>query len=144
MAGRRWIANKFMKFQRVLNTEQDVEWLYAFDIHCNGFFPVFVLLGPVQFFLSPLLLKDNFMALLIGNTLYAFALCYYHYITFLGYTGKCDGEPSSPPAADVLLSLFTQRCRSCNTSRSFCTRLLWWPSRICCRSSCTSTLASTL
>ncbi|KAL2936313.1 Protein unc-50-like protein [Bienertia sinuspersici] len=24
--------------------EQRVEWLYAFDVHCNSFFPLFVLL----------------------------------------------------------------------------------------------------
>jgi len=64
----------------------ELEWLYAFDIHCNSFFPLFVLLFPVQFVLSPLLLGRNFIACVLSNTLYAVAFSCYHYITFLGYS----------------------------------------------------------
>lgn len=31
--------------------------MYAFDVHCNAFFPAFLLLGPLQLALSPLLLS---------------------------------------------------------------------------------------
>ncbi len=41
----------------MLTTDQRVEWLYAFDVHCNGFFPLYVLLYVVQFFLTPILLQ---------------------------------------------------------------------------------------
>ncbi len=33
----RWLANTHLRFERVMsNTDQRVEWLYAFDIHCNA------------------------------------------------------------------------------------------------------------
>jgi hypothetical protein len=63
-----------------------VEWLYAFDVHCNAFFPLFLLLYVAQYFLLPVLLNDGFVALLCSNTLFALAFSYYHYITFLGYS----------------------------------------------------------
>jgi len=82
----RWYANKYLKVQRMMNVEQSVDWLYAFDIHCNGFFPLFVVLWPLQFVLSPLLLRPDFLCTLMANTLYALAFGYYYYITFLGYS----------------------------------------------------------
>jgi hypothetical protein len=82
----RWAANRYMKVQRLLHTDQAVEWLYAFDIHCNGFFPLFVLLYVVQFFLSPFIMRDTFLALLLANALYAFAFGYYWFLTFLGFS----------------------------------------------------------
>lgn len=93
------------------SVDQDVEWLYAFDVHCNAFFPLFVLLyvvqvqshtdkqnpaqtcsliqlvhvsGP-QYILLPFLLNGSFIACLVGNTLYLAATGYYFYFTFLGY-----------------------------------------------------------
>eukprot|EP00823_Brevimastigomonas_motovehiculus_P000164 TRINITY_DN10277_c0_g1_i1.p1 TRINITY_DN10277_c0_g1~~TRINITY_DN10277_c0_g1_i1.p1 ORF type:complete len:240 (-),score=20.21 TRINITY_DN10277_c0_g1_i1:52-771(-) len=80
-----WMANKYMIAQRIMSVEQEVEWLYCFDIHCNGFFPVFLLLFVVQFFLSPLLLRMDLLATIFANSLYAFAFSYYYYISFLGY-----------------------------------------------------------
>jgi len=81
-----WYANKYLNVQRILSTKQEVEWLYAFDIHCNSFFPMFVLLYVVQYFLSPLILSTDFVATLVANTLYGFAFAYYNYVTFLGYS----------------------------------------------------------
>ena len=42
----RLVANKhLMMSERSPNhVKQDVEWLYAFDVHCNAFVPLFVLL----------------------------------------------------------------------------------------------------
>lgn len=41
----REIANRHLTAQTSsTHVRQQVEWLYAFDIHCNSFFPVFVLL----------------------------------------------------------------------------------------------------
>lgn len=79
------IANRLFRVQRYLTTEQSVEWLYAFDVHCNAFFPLFVLLYVAQFFLAPMLLHDNILSVLVSNTLYVSAICYYWYITFLGF-----------------------------------------------------------
>ncbi|CAA2968492.1 unc-50 homolog [Olea europaea subsp. europaea] len=65
--------------------EQRVEWLYAFDVHCNSFFPMFVLLYVVHYFLSPLLVAHGFVPELLSNLLFMVALSYYHYINYLGY-----------------------------------------------------------
>jgi hypothetical protein len=41
----REIANRHLTVtQSTSHVKQQVEWLYAFDIHCNAFFPVFVVL----------------------------------------------------------------------------------------------------
>lgn len=82
----RWFANKHMKSPGLVSVAVHVEWLYAFDIHCNAFFPFFVLLYVVQYFLSPILIQKSFLSCVLANALYAFAGCYYLYITFLGYS----------------------------------------------------------
>ncbi|KAJ0011255.1 hypothetical protein Pint_33850 [Pistacia integerrima] len=79
--------------------EQRVEWqvrklllsiyqLYAFDVHCNSFFPLFVMLYVIHYFLSPLLVAHGFIPVLLSNLLFMVAACYYHYLNFLGYDGK--------------------------------------------------------
>jgi len=109
----RWFSNKLLRVQAVHSVEQSVEWAYSFDIHCNSFIPVFVILYLLQFFFMPILLNANFSILstILGNTMYFVALVYYTYITFLGYNGNhlsfptllsllhplTLGFPSSPP-----------------------------------------------
>ncbi|XP_024034663.1 protein unc-50 homolog isoform X2 [Citrus clementina] len=65
--------------------EQRVEWLYAFDVHCNSFFPMFVMLYVIHYFLSPLLMVHGFIPVLLSNLLFMAAASYYHYLNFLGY-----------------------------------------------------------
>ncbi|KAI4298508.1 hypothetical protein L6164_032058 [Bauhinia variegata] len=65
--------------------EQRVEWLYAFDVHCNSFFPTFVLLYVIHYFLSPLLVTHSFISVLLSNLLFMVGGSYYHYLNFLGY-----------------------------------------------------------
>ncbi|KAK4766395.1 hypothetical protein SAY87_008037 [Trapa incisa] len=65
--------------------EQRVEWLYAFDVHCNSFFPIFVLLYVIHYFVSPLLIAHGFIPVLLSNLLFLVAASYYHYLNFLGY-----------------------------------------------------------
>ncbi|XP_038996031.1 protein unc-50 homolog isoform X2 [Hibiscus syriacus] len=65
--------------------EQRVEWLYAFDVHCNSFFPMFVMLYVIHYFLSPLLVAHGFIPELLSNLLLMVAASYYHYLNFLGY-----------------------------------------------------------
>jgi len=67
------------------SVKQSVEWLYAFDIHCNAFFPMFMVLYVLQFFLLPVVLGKSFTALLLANVLYATGFSWYCYITHLGY-----------------------------------------------------------
>mmetsp|Transcript_29317 Transcript_29317/g.42543 ORF Transcript_29317/g.42543 Transcript_29317/m.42543 type:complete len:357 (-) Transcript_29317:442-1512(-) len=70
---------------REIHVKQKVEWLYAFDIHCNAFFPMFVLLYALQFFLLPFVLGKSLFAMVLANTLYGIAFSWYFYITHLGY-----------------------------------------------------------
>ncbi len=84
-----------MRLRRVHSVDQEVEWLYAFDVHCNGFFPLFVLLFVGQYFLSPLLMGNGFVSVFLANSLYALAFSYYHYVSFLGYSGNTSCHVSS-------------------------------------------------
>ena len=65
--------------------EQYVEILYAFDIHCNGMFPLVMLTSVLQYIFLPFLLSEGLVARVAGNTLYLIGLSAYTYITFLGY-----------------------------------------------------------
>lgn len=101
------LAKRFLKGRGrtigtdVLAAREELEFGYCFDVHCNAFFPVFVWLYVVQYLIMPLLMKDLWydtpggselmrcvcrISLFLGNTLYAVALLYYSYITFLGYS----------------------------------------------------------
>lgn len=83
----RLVANQhlMMSERSPSHVKQDVEWLYAFDVHCNAFVPLFVLLYVVQFFLLPLVLGTSLLSMGFSNTLYAAAFGWYFYITHLGY-----------------------------------------------------------
>jgi len=86
-----WISNKYLRSSRSSGSsarssdDHTVEWLYAFDVHCNSFFPLFLLLYVGQFFLLPLVLSGGFFSTLLGNTVYLLAFVSYFHITFLGY-----------------------------------------------------------
>ncbi|KAJ7544601.1 hypothetical protein O6H91_09G085000 [Diphasiastrum complanatum] len=83
-----FLSNNYLREETALHShvvEQRVEWLYAFDVHCNSYFPVFVLLYVFHYFISPLLLAHGFVPTLLSNLLFMVALSYYHYLNFLGY-----------------------------------------------------------
>ncbi|KAG2704129.1 hypothetical protein I3760_06G170600 [Carya illinoinensis] len=83
-----FLTNSYLREEAPFNShvvEQRVEWLYAFDVHCNSFFPIFVLLYVIHYFLSPLLVAHGFIPLLLSNLLFMVAASYYHYLNFLGY-----------------------------------------------------------
>jgi len=81
-----FISNKYLRVSSFHGVEQRMEWMYAFDIHCNSFFPLFLVLYVIHYFLLPFLVSPTLMAAIIGNALYAVALCYYLFITSLGYS----------------------------------------------------------
>ncbi|KAL3130991.1 hypothetical protein ABBQ38_000315 [Trebouxia sp. C0009 RCD-2024] len=83
-----FVSNKFLKksSQHAHPSEQHVEWMYAFDVHCNSYFPLFILLYVLQFLCSPVLLHRNLLSTILSITLYTVALSYYHYLNFLGYS----------------------------------------------------------
>ncbi|RUP47283.1 hypothetical protein BC936DRAFT_145905 [Jimgerdemannia flammicorona] len=112
----RFTSNRFLTHtSSIHSTDQSVEWAYAFDVHCNSFFPLFLALYVVQFFFMPLLISHSWVALFVGNSMYLFAACYYSYITFLGYNGGYeDGTRTLIVGCGmllVLLGLTPGRCR---------------------------------
>ncbi len=82
-----------------------MEWLYAFDIHCNSFFPFFIILYVIQYFFIPLLVDSSFFATFLANSMFAFALSYYFFITFLGYNGKASTNFLSLYSSFIQMSL---------------------------------------
>jgi hypothetical protein len=79
------LANKYLRQYHSHSVEQEVEWLYAFDVHANSFFCSFLVTYVLQYFLLPLLLGRSAIATVMSNTLYAAATIWYAYITHLGY-----------------------------------------------------------
>lgn len=84
-----YVANKYLRqYQSHSHTiEQEVEWLYALDVHANAFFCSFLVTYVIQYFLLPLLLSKSILACIVSNSLYAIATIWYAYITHLGYRG---------------------------------------------------------
>lgn len=82
-----YLANRYLLVENAGShtTDQRVEWMYAFDVHCNSFFPLFILLYVVQYFLLLVFLRDGFVFTVLANSAYAVAFSYYFYVTFLGY-----------------------------------------------------------
>ena len=97
----RFCANKWLRVvstsaaalssPRVNNTffvEQQVEWQFAFDIHCNAFFLRFLVIDLLQFLFLPLLLSNSLLSVAFANAIYGIAYSLYFYIVFLGYLGR--------------------------------------------------------
>nr|GAT48853.1 predicted protein [Mycena chlorophos] len=63
---------------------ETVEWGYTFDVHTNAFFPLYLTLYLAQLFLLPVIRKDNWVCLWVGNTLYLAGFAQYIYGTYLG------------------------------------------------------------
>lgn len=82
-----YLANQYLLVENAGShtTEQKVEWLYAFDVHCNSFFPLFIILYVFQYFLLLLFMREGFVFTVIANSCYALAFTSYFYVSFLGY-----------------------------------------------------------
>ncbi|XP_044740951.1 protein unc-50 homolog isoform X1 [Chrysoperla carnea] len=79
-----FFGNKYLR--RDCNDLQDIEWGYAFDVHLNAFFPQFVMIHIWQlFFYNGIINHEWFISRFIGNSFWLVGICYYVYITFLGY-----------------------------------------------------------
>ncbi|KAF5356536.1 hypothetical protein D9758_008273 [Tetrapyrgos nigripes] len=81
-----FVSNKVLLAPPTHSTPADsaVEWAYAFDVHTNAFFPLYLTLYLAQLFLLPLVLKDKWICLFLGNTLYLAAFAQYTYGIYLG------------------------------------------------------------
>lgn len=104
------VSNRYLRVQSFHGVEQRIEWMYAFDIHCNSFFPLFLVLYVLHYFLLPFIIQPTFAATVVGNMLYGVALFYYFYITSLGYSTLPFLERTEvflyPSAALVVLIVF--------------------------------------
>lgn len=79
------IANKYLRQYHAHSVEQEVEWLFAFDVHMNAFLCSFTVTYVLQYFLLPILLARGAIPCILSNSLYAIAFIWYAYITHLGY-----------------------------------------------------------
>ncbi len=64
---RRFLANRCLRRKTLHShaTEQHVEWMYAFDVHCNSYFPLFLLLyGALAFLCTCLACSGALVCLL--------------------------------------------------------------------------------
>lgn len=87
----RMVANKYLRVGSTPHAvEQEVEWMYAFDVHTNSYWVMFLIGYVGQYMLLPLLLSESYsnVAMLCGNLLFTSAVVGYWYITFSGYVGK--------------------------------------------------------
>jgi len=80
-----FVTNKYFQVRHPHSSYQRVEWLYAFDVHCNAFLPAFIILGVLQYLLLPFLIRNGILFTLLSNTMHlGAALAYVHY-TGLGF-----------------------------------------------------------
>jgi hypothetical protein len=77
-----FFANNFL---RNFAASESVEWLFAFDIHCNAFVPRFVLLYLVHFFFLSVLNPKSGIYVFLTNALYVAGFGVYFYVTHQGY-----------------------------------------------------------
>ena len=77
----RFLSNRLLLSPPSHSTPADsvVEWAYAFDVHTNAFFPLYLTLYLAQLFLLPIVLKDNWVCFWVGNTLYLAAYAPFSY-----------------------------------------------------------------
>ncbi|KAK4685977.1 hypothetical protein P7C73_g4158, partial [Tremellales sp. Uapishka_1] len=66
-------------------SENTVEFTYAFDVAVNSFFPAFLTVYVGLLPLSTVVVRDNWICLWVGNTIFLVAQVQYVYITYLGY-----------------------------------------------------------
>lgn len=94
------VSRSLFSLRFTAQIEQSVEWMYAFDVHCNSYFLVYLTLYVgnfviqscghlriVQYICLPLVISEGFIAAILSNTIYLVAVTAYFYSTFLGYEG---------------------------------------------------------
>ena len=119
---------------------------HASQVSIRAFLPVWVFLYVIQFLLMPVIARDYWLSLFLGNSLYLVAFGYYIVITFLGYNGNqtlallflyrlrlivCSSTFSSPHTP----STFTHSCLGhpmvceslrLESTKALCTRVVGW------------------
>lgn len=75
--------------------------LTLIQVSIRAFFPVWVFLYVIQFLLMPVIARDYWLSLFVGNSLYLVAFGYYFVISFLGYNGTSRGSAAELTSAHV-------------------------------------------
>ncbi|WWD21515.1 hypothetical protein CI109_106001 [Kwoniella shandongensis] len=83
-----FLANKLLLAPAVPHasiSDNRVEYAYAFDVAVNSFFPFFLSVYVGLLPLAAVVVRDNWVCLWVGNTLFLIAQVQYVYVTYLGY-----------------------------------------------------------
>mmetsp|Transcript_12104 Transcript_12104/g.36417 ORF Transcript_12104/g.36417 Transcript_12104/m.36417 type:complete len:111 (+) Transcript_12104:534-866(+) len=95
----RYVSNRFLRTRSPHTVEEAVEWAYCFDVHCNAFFPLLLVLHVLQILIIKIINTSYFVSTMAADTLWLVAVLYYVYITFVGYSGACLALPRMQPHA---------------------------------------------
>lgn len=79
------IADKYFKNDDLGFTHQGVDYLHAFDIHCNSSVPMYTFSVVIPFFILPIVLNESFLSTMLSNALALTGILYYCYVTLLAY-----------------------------------------------------------
>lgn len=84
----RGISNRFLRKSGYMLHEEsiDVEWLYAFDVHTNAFFPLILFIHGIQLIFFNWMVGNGWVDRIICNLIYLIGFAYYSYVTFLGFS----------------------------------------------------------
>merc|ERR1712046_21292 len=96
-----WLSNKYLKDSPNMTVDQDVEWLYAFDIHCNAYMPPFFIIYVLQYFLLPLFMRDTFFATFLANSTYVSTAGGDHILPLHFFPGIQRAAVSSEPGRSL-------------------------------------------
>ncbi|TYJ56894.1 hypothetical protein B9479_002339 [Cryptococcus floricola] len=83
-----FVANRLLLAPSVPHastSDNRVEFAYAFDVAVNAFFPAFLTVYVGLLALGVVVVRDNWVCLWVGNTLFLIAQVQYVYVTYLGY-----------------------------------------------------------
>lgn len=69
-----------------MNRSTNIEYFYAFDVHCNSFVLLYCCVSSVQYIFLPMIDSNSFISIIISNTLYAAGIILYCLATTMGYT----------------------------------------------------------
>lgn len=79
------IANRYLLAKHPHSSIKSVEFLYAFDVHCNAFLPMFMFFGVLQYLLLPILVSTSAGSAVLSNSIFLMGCICYTYVTFLGF-----------------------------------------------------------
>ena len=82
----KFVIDKFFKSDELgINREQNIEYVYAFDIHCNAFVTLYFFCAVIPYIILPIVNGYKLFQVIIANTLLCIGVLYYCYVTFMGY-----------------------------------------------------------